>query len=209
MKALIIADGSPPPGELVRKHSDSDIIIAADGGLHIIQKLGLKPDFLIGDFDSADIREIGTINQNDTRIIQYAVEKNETDGMIALNIAFEQGAFDIVMLGALGKRTDHALANIMLLKYARDHGAQMIIEDEYCEVSLVAGETVIRGYLGQTVSILPFAGSATVSSDNSLHYHMERLFMGEGDPVGISNILESEEARITIDQGMALLFKIK
>lgn len=208
MKALIIADGSPPSGELVQKHSDSDLIIAADGGLHVIQKLGLKPDFLIGDFDSADKREMGSVNKEVTRVMQYAVEKNETDGMIALNIAFEQGARKLVMLGALGKRTDHALANIMLLKYAHDHGAAMTIEDEYCEVSLVTGETVIHGSRGQTVSVLPFAGSAVVSSDDSLHYPMNRLFMGEGDPVGISNILEREDATITVE-GWALLFKIK
>ena len=208
MKALIIADGSPPSRELIQKHSDSDMIIAADGGLHVIQKFGLKPDFLIGDFDSADRSEIKSAAQNDTRVIQYAVEKNETDGMIALEIAFEQGARELVMLGALGKRTDHALANIMLLKYARDHGANMTIEDEYCEVRLVTGETVIRGQKGQTVSVLPFAGSAVVSSDDSLHYPMNRLFMGEGDPVGISNILVSEEAIISVE-GLALVFLIK
>lgn len=208
MKALIIADGSPPSRELVQKHSDSELIIAADGGLHVIQEFGLKPDFLIGDFDSADKREVGSLSKSDTRIIQYAVEKNETDGMIALNVAFEQGAREIVMLGALGKRTDHAFANIMLLKYASDHGASMTIEDEYCEVSLVTGQTVIRGKTGQTVSVLPFGGSAVVSSDESLHYPMDRLYMGEGDPVGISNVLKRDQARIVVE-GWALLFKIK
>ena len=208
MKALIIADGTPPREELIQKHCNADFIIAADGGLHAIQKLGLKPDFLIGDFDSADSREIDSAAQNNTRILRYAVEKNETDGMIALDIAFGQGARDIVMLGALGKRTDHALANIMLLKYARDHGASLTIEDEFCEISLISGETVVRGQKGQTVSVLPFGGSCIVSSDKSLHYPMDRLFMGEGDPVGISNILESEEAVLTVE-GLALLFKIK
>lgn len=208
MKALIIANGEPPSRELVQKHSDAEILIAADGGYDTLKKLGLKPDFLIGDFDSADRRDVQSAGDTDTRIIRYDVEKNETDGMIALEIAFKAGAREIVMLGALGKRTDHALGNIMLLKHARDHGAQMTIEDEYCEVSLVSGETVIRGQKGQTVSLLPFAGSAVVSSDNALHYPMDRLFMGEGDPVGISNILKKAEAQVTIE-GWALLFKIK
>jgi thiamine pyrophosphokinase len=207
MKALIIADGAVPSRELLKKHSDAELVIAADGGLKTAEKYGLVPDFLIGDFDSAGESALRILNEQ-TTIIRLAKEKNETDGMVAVDTALGEGARHIVMLGALGKRTDHAFANLMLIKYAWDKGARLHLEDEYCEVCLATGETQITGKTGQTVSVLPFGGSATVSSDDSLHYPMDRLFMSPGDPVGISNILKGPLAHLYIE-GFALIFKIK
>lgn len=207
MKALIIADGALPPMYLVKKHSDSDLVIAADGGLKTAGKYGLTPDYLIGDFDSAGEGALKHLNPK-TKLIRLSKEKNETDGMVAVDTALRQGALHIVMLGALGKRTDHAFANLMLLKYAWDKGARLLLEDEYCEVALATGKTKISGEKGQTVSVLPFGGNATVSSDDSLHYPMDRLFMSPADPVGISNIMKGSSAMLDIE-GFALVFKIR
>jgi len=207
MKALIIADGSAPIKDLIQKHSDAPLVIAADGGLKAAGLFNITPDYLIGDFDSADPDEINRLPAH-TKLVRLNKEKNETDSMVALDTAIKEGADDIVMLGALGKRTDHALANLMLLKQAWDKGTRLVLEDEYCEVCLATGKTTISGKKGQTVSVLPFGGSATVSSDDALHYPMDNLYMSEEDPVGISNILEKPAAEIHI-KGFALVFKIK
>ncbi len=207
MKALIIADGSAPSKDLIEKHRSAKILIAADGGLKTAEAYGLVPDYLIGDFDSADKAAMQHLNKK-TKLVHLAKEKNETDGMVAVDTAISAGANEIVMLGALGKRTDHAFANLMLLRYAWDRGAALVLEDEYCEASLATGEVAITGKEGQTVSVLPFGGSATVTSDSALHYPMDSLFMAEGDPVGISNVLEGTSARLNI-KGFALIFKIK
>ncbi len=209
MKALIVASGSPPSKELLRRHGGADIVIAADGGIEILQKYGIIPDFLIGDFDSASGRTVRSYGGTKTQVVRFAVEKNDTDGMIALKLAIERGAKNIVLLGALGRRTDHAYANIMLLQYAYDTGVYLEIEDEYCSISLASGDTVLRGEPGQTISILPWMGAATVTADDSFfHYPLASLYMAPGDPVGVSNILLVPEARLAIE-GMALLFKIK
>lgn len=208
MKALIVASGSPPAGELLKKHSDADLVIAADGGIEILKKSGIIPDFLIGDFDSACGTTVRGYDGTKTQIIRFAVEKNETDGMIALKIALEKGADSIVMLGGLGKRTDHAMANIMLLYYAYKNGVSMQLEDGFCEITLHSGEVDLRGTAGQTVSILPWMGDATVTSDESFHYPLKSLYMAQENPVGISNILLKTEAHLCIE-GMALIFKIK
>jgi thiamine pyrophosphokinase len=207
MKALIIADGTAPTKELLEKHNDAQLVIAADGGLKTTETFGLVPDYLIGDFDSAGEAALMRLDKK-TKLVRLAKEKNETDGMIAVDTALKAGAFQIVMLGALGKRTDHAFANLMLLKYAWNKGAALVLEDEYCEVSLATGETRLNGKRGQTVSVLPFGGSATVSSDGALHYPMDSLFMSEGDPVGISNILKGTSSKLEI-RGFTLIFKIK
>jgi thiamine pyrophosphokinase len=207
MKALIIADGMPPSEKLLEKHIAAGLLIVADGGLKVAERFRLVPDYIIGDFDSADPQELKEIGV-ETKIIRLRREKNETDAMIAIDTAIKESALEIVMLGALGKRSDHALANLMLLKYAWNKGARLLLEDEYCEASLAAGKTQIEGTPGQTVSILPFGGSATVSSDDSLHYPMDGLFMQPENPVGISNVLKNSFAQLYID-GFALIFKIK
>lgn len=207
MKALIVASGSPPSKKLIHKHRDAGLLIAADGGIEILKKCGMTPDYLIGDFDSAKGRTVRDYKGR-TQVVQFEVEKNETDGMIALKLAIEQGAGSVVMLGALGKRTDHAFANIMLLQYAFDHGVSMIIEDRYCQVCLAKGEFQLHGKAGQTVSILPWMGSCTVTSDDAFHYPLDGLYMAQDDAVGVSNVLTRPAAQLSI-QGYALIFKIK
>lgn len=207
MKALIIANGFPPDKALIEKHADADILIAADGGYEYLLRCGLKPDYLVGDFDSARKEALGGLDGH-TQVVRLSEEKNETDSMVAIDIALQDGAFDIVMLGALGKRSDHAQANIMLLKYAFDKGARLLLEDEYCEVFLATGQTRLTGRKGQTVSILPFGGEATVSSDDALHYPMDRLYMAASNPVGVSNVFDQSTAVVDI-QGFALIFMIK
>lgn len=206
MKALIIANGKSPSKKLIFKHKDAELLIAADGGIRTAMKYGLNPDFIIGDFDSA-VNVPSEVIQKST-VVRLSLEKNETDGMVAIDTAIQNGAMNIVMLGALGKRTDHAVANLMLLKYAWYKGAALTLEDEYCEITLATGKTVVKGKKGQTVSVLPFMGSATVTSDKSLHYPMDKLYMNEGNPVGISNILEKTSSNIFIE-GYAMIFKIK
>ena len=208
MKALLIANGVAPNGELIQKHlADSDIVIAADGGIKTLKKFGAAPDYLIGDFDSVSYKSTHGIDDGKTQTIQFPKEKNETDGMIAVNVALEKGADTIVLLGALGKRTDHAIANIMLLQYAQNRGAHLIIEDEYCEVQIASGKYTISGQKGQTVSLLPFSGSATVTADDALYYPLDHLFLSMEDPVGISNIMRKDTADIFIE-GTVLVFKI-
>ena len=207
MKALIIANGTQPTKDLIQKHSDAQILIAADGGIYSADRYGMIPDYIVGDFDSADQNKLGSLHKK-TKLIHLEKEKDETDAMIAVDTAVDAGALHIVMLGALGLRTDHAFANLMLIKYAFNKGARLYLEDEYCDVSFATGETLIAGKPGQTVSVMPFGGSATVSSDDSLYYPMDRLFMLPENPVGISNVLKKESARLYIE-GFALVFRIK
>lgn len=207
MKALIVAGGIPPSKKLLRKHADAGLVIAADRGADAIHKCGMVADIIIGDFDSASPKTINQVNEK-TKIIRLSVEKDETDCMAALKTAFENGADSAVLLGALGDRTDHAYANMMLLQYAKEHGVRLVLEDEYCEITLASGKTEISARAGQTISILPWMGSATVSAPSgAFYYPLQKLHMPADNPVGISNIININRAEIFIE-GTVLLFKI-
>ena len=55
-----------------------DLQIAADAGLLLCERLGVRPDVVLGDFDSMDVR------QAPADCIRVPVEKDDTDTMLAL-----------------------------------------------------------------------------------------------------------------------------
>ena len=86
--------------------------IAADGGIRHAETLGLTPEMWVGDFDSTD----GELALQYAEIprLEFPAEKNLTDGELALEMALERGATEIIMAGALGgERADHAWAHVV------------------------------------------------------------------------------------------------
>ena len=90
-----------------------DLVIAVDSGLERVRVLGLKPDLIIGDMDSVE-PELLQLHPNTTQL-RHPADKNETDTELAIHYALDAGASEIVLLGAVGDRLDHTLANVLLL----------------------------------------------------------------------------------------------
>ena len=65
MRAVIIGNGDIKDYQYIKsKINDNDFIICADGGYNHAEKMGIVPDVLIGDFDSAEL------NIQNARILQ-------------------------------------------------------------------------------------------------------------------------------------------
>ena len=88
-----------------------DYCIAADSGLEYADKLGLKVDFLLGDYDSVD-KDVLDRYKSNTEFEIYPKEKDYTDTHLAIMTALKKGATDIYILGATGTRMDHTITNI-------------------------------------------------------------------------------------------------
>jgi len=133
-----------------------DVIIAADGGLQHCQRLGIHPAVVIGDLDSADPHALDWAKANNARVIHYPPAKNETDLELALMYAIDQGLQQIRIVGALGGRTDHAIANLLLLSQFDDPQLDIRFEDGIEEVFFIRNQSVIDGLAEDLVSLLPF-----------------------------------------------------
>ena len=94
--------------------SETDFIIAADGGANHLKKYNLKPQLIVGDMDS--ISEQSLINDKTIEKITYNTDKDQTDTELATIEAFKRGFSHITLIAATGKRLDHTLANLELLK---------------------------------------------------------------------------------------------
>ena len=159
MRAFIYTGGIIHPDNITEHPKADDLCIAADSGYHNAQKLGERVDILIGDFDS-----IGRVPRDEVREIrEVPAEKDLTDTQIAVEIAVEAGADEIIIIGGLSGRLDHALSNLGILEdmYLRNlHGymtdgqnrvhylkssSTLIARSAYKYISIVAADETVKG----------------------------------------------------------------
>ena len=118
MKTLIVTGGNININFLKEylKENKFNKIIAVDKGLETFDKINIMPDIIIGDFDSVKTEILK--QYKNTEIISLNPEKDFTDTHMALKLAIEIGSEKITIIGAIGTRIDHTLANVHILKEA-------------------------------------------------------------------------------------------
>lgn len=112
MRAFIYTGGTIRPENIHERPQKDDLIIAADGGLLNAQAFGVKPHVLLGDFDSLGEPE----TDDETELIRVPAEKDDTDTQLAVRVALERGADEIVIVGGLEGRLDHTLSSLAILE---------------------------------------------------------------------------------------------
>lgn len=207
MKCVILSGGTPPGPEFLKCHiKTTGLFIGVDGAADFLVQIGITPDVLIGDFDTADPKSVTALERHGVKILRLEPEKNETDTEAAIECAANAGADDIVILGALGGRVDHTLSNIMMLVRADLKGAACRIIDEQCEMFVSDKTFTLSGRTGQVISILPLTGEVCVNA-KGLKYPLQNLVLKWGSSRGISNVMQSSSASISISGGYALIVK--
>ena len=209
MRAIIIANGRIDHSKLPRSLvAPTDLIICADGGASNALALGLQPQIVIGDLDSLDESLRSQLKEDGCHFIPHSARKDETDLELAMKYAVEKGAREVLILGALGYRFDHALANVLLLALPELRSTVVKILDGQQEICLIRDETLIMGRIGDTLSLLPLTEQVTGICTEGLEYPLQDDTLYLGPSRGISNILTSPQARIRIGQGLLLAVMI-
>lgn len=200
MRAVIIGSGDIKNYNCIKSRiRQDDFIICADGGYNHAVKMGLKPDILIGDFDSAK----GYEDVKDR--IEYPVRKNFTDGELAVSYAVEHGYEDIVLIAMTGDRLDHTIADVFLLAKCRNG----VLIDDNNEIYLLRDKLTLSGRKGQTLSIIPVCGDADGITTEGLEYPLCNETISFSESRGISNVMTENNCTITIERGMALVIKVE
>jgi thiamine pyrophosphokinase len=212
-KCVIISAGSFPEVEI--DLSEGDLCIAADAGFGYAQRLGILPDLIVGDFDSAKdappevlsgIREIS--EQDPDRIVQLEVMKDDTDTMSAVRIGLSRGYRKFYLYGALGgSRFDHSLANIQTLLFIKHQGGRGYIMNKDSMLMIAENETIQfhRGNTG-TVSVFSLSEVSQGVTLKGLLYGMEDGTIRSDFPIGVSNeFIIDEEAQIAVREGTLLI----
>ncbi|MCC6147465.1 MAG: thiamine diphosphokinase [Anaerolineaceae bacterium] len=202
-RALVFANGEIESYTAIRQLIEpADMLVAVDGGLRHLEKLGVQPHLLVGDLDSADADAVGALQAKGVKILRFSPEKNETDLELALQTPEVGGARQVLLLAALGGRMDHALANILLLTRPDLLEKDIHLEDGLTKAFFIQSLGVIHGEPGDIVSLLPFNGPVEGVLTQGLKYPLDEETLCAGQARGISNVLLEGRAVIRIRRGL-------
>ncbi len=178
---------------------DGDFIIAADAGFLLTEKLKIKPDIILGDFDS-----LGFV-PNEFEIIKHPVKKDDTDTLLAVRVGLERGFKHFVIYGGAGGRQDHTLANFQTLSFVSSHGGQAFLcGDGFTATALSIGELCFAKESKGSVSVFSATTECEVSEKNLL-YTLDKTKLTFDFPLGVSNEFIGKSGEITVHKGTALI----
>ncbi|HET7652440.1 MAG TPA: thiamine diphosphokinase [Acidimicrobiales bacterium] len=185
--------------------TDTDLVIAADSGVHHARALGLHVDLVVGDLDSVDARELDAVVEAGATVERHPVDKDATDLELALHAAVDRGAERIVVLGAGGGRFDHFLANVLVLASPAFAGARVEALVGAARVVVVHDKAVVDGEPGDLLTLLPVGGPAEGVRTTGLRFALDGERLDAGTTRGVSNELTGNQATITVDGGVLLV----
>lgn len=180
-----------------------DYIICADRGYAYCSSINVIPDLVMGDFDSYS----GKVSPK-CEILRYPIEKDDTDTMLAVKEAIRRGYQEILMVGMLGGRLDHTLANIQTLVYAVQHGESAQIIDKGCRITVIKdNQSVTIPYeRGFHFSVFCHSDNAQGVSIRHAKYELEDADITNGFPIGVSNaFLPGEDAQVSVRKGILVI----
>ena len=198
------ATGTAAPGTAVPPWP-ADVTIAADSGWYEALRLGIVPDELHGDLDSVLDVDVDEAARLGVEIHRYPTDKDATDLELALDRAVALGAERLLVVGPGGGRLDHQLGELLLL--ASEKYAELVVEARLGGSTVHAvrgGPRPIPGRAGASVSIVPIAGPATVST-TGMRWPLVAEQLDPGSTRGISNEFDGDTATVGTERGVVLV----
>ena len=201
MKAFIYTGGEIFPKGISERPQEDDLIIAADGGYHNAQAMGVVPTLLLGDFDSL---KKGEKIPDGIEILQVPAEKDDTDTQLAVQVALEKGVKELVIIGGLDGRLDHTLSNLAVLEdlYAKNIRAVMTNGQNRARFIRNSGVILLREHF-RYFSILaadPLLKGVTV---DGCKYPLKKAKLQKTRQYAVSNEIVGNCALIEIKKGGA------
>jgi len=186
---------------------EADFIIGVDGGLKHLEKMGLVPDVMMGDFDSIESLEFYKGIYPNAEIETFEARKDYTDSELAIHKAIALGAEEVNLFGVTGNRLDHTLANISLLKNLYDSDVKASIVNEDNRIYYTESSLVIRSDVGTNMSIIPLSLEVGGIYIEGFEYPLVDATLSFGSTRGISNVFSAETARICISSGRIVVMQ--
>lgn len=190
----------------------SECIIGVDRGLEFLYRNQILPTYIVGDFDSVSPEVIKFYkNETDVPVREFNPVKDASDTEIAVRLAITLGAENIYLIGATGTRLDHVMANIQVLKIARDAGVNAYILDEHNKISLIEKEKVLsrEKQFGKYFSVFPLGCIIEDFSIEGAKYPLHAHTLTPYDSLCVSNQIIDEEVKITFPEGIVILMETR
>lgn len=182
---------------------EDDFFICCDGGLNHAEGLGIRPDLIVGDFDSHERPD------TDTETIVLPREKDDTDTVYAAREAVRRGYGEFLLIGVTGGRFDHTFGNVSLLLYLDAIGKKAQILDDTCLMEIVSRQEAEIDGSFSFFSLLNISGTARNITIRGAKYPLNGGEITSEYQYGISNeVLPGETATVSVGEGKLLLVKV-
>lgn len=194
-----IAGAGPIDPDLSLSPAPGDLLIAADGGLSAVERMGLVPHLVIGDFDS-----LGAAPTHPNTII-LPTEKDDTDMAAAIQLGLERGYTRFVLYGGTGGRLAHTLANLQLLDGLSRQNCRGFLVGEGTVATAVCNDTLsFPAHMSGYLSLFCAGDRAEGVTLTGLKYPLSNATLTSHVPLGVSNEFTGVPARVRVSDGVLL-----
>lgn len=179
-----------------------DFVVACDAGYRNAERLDLRADLIVGDFDSAPQPK----TEHETIVLPHV--KDDTDTQYAARWLLEQGYNEITMLGALGgSRLEHTLANLATGLYLAKNGVQVLLADERSELRFLVPnrEMILQHGEWKYLSVFPMEGKLSGVDIRGAYYPLEKAVLTADYPLGVSNEFTADTVRLYCTGGCGVV----
>lgn len=177
-----------------------DFLIAADAGLKTLEDRGIRPDLLMGDFDSY------TGSLPNLPALTFPVRKDDTDSALAVQEGLRRGCESFLLVGCLGGALDHTLANLALLANLAEDGKKAIALDGKAAVTAICNRGLFfpAGAQGR-ISVFSHSDVSSGVRICGLSYGLENGRLIRQVALGVSNHFIGQSAQISVQRGTLLI----
>lgn len=204
-KCIILANGDKPKKSVVAFliKRGYTTLICADGGANSAMKLGLMPDFIIGDLDSIEPKTKEYFAGR-CRIIQMK-RQNDTDVEKCLKFAISKGFAETILLGATGSRLDHSFCNLgIVLKFFSKIKIRVLHDNSLLEAH--TGNVTLQTSLDEIISIYGIDKKTKVTS-TGLKYSLSNTSLPFGERESTSNVALANNVKLNIKNGKMFVIR--
>ncbi len=204
-KCIILANGKSPKKSVITFFGKNGFktIICADGGANSALKLGITPDFIIGDLDSVSSKALKSFKSK-SKIIKIK-RQNDTDVEKCLKFAIKSGYNEVVLMGATGDRLDHTFCNLgIVLKFF--YKIKIILIAENSMLIPYKGNVKLKTVPGETISIYGIDSKTKITSAG-LKYSLKDDSLPFGERESTSNVAEKETVKLKIKGGIIFVIR--
>ena len=204
---LFVSGGRAPSRDWFKKVVGGRKIFAVDKGVELCKACEVAPNFLIGDFDSAETSAVEWARAKNIPVEKYPADKDFTDTQLALRRAGELFGEHVALLtGVFGGRFDHLYSTIFTCA-AIDR--KIFLADEHEVIFyLRGGESAEIKFFQKplAVSLLPMTSTCAGVTTKNLHWELDGATLTQNFPNATSNRADSDKISVGVGRGTLAIY---
>ena len=202
MRAFVFTGGTIHPEFITEHPTGDDIVVAADSGYENARRTGTEVTYLVGDFDSFPGGDPeGTVPKS-VEILRVKAEKDVTDTQLAVGLALDKGADEVVIVGGLSGRLDHTLSNLAILENLAESRIHAVITDGQSRARFIRSTSyLIARSQYRYLSLIAVDECVKGVSLEGCKYPLKNAKLSRGFQYAVSNELTGNCALVSVKKG--------